>query len=93
MVVGTLEIKLLIRGSRSLKDRRAVVRSLRDRISSRFRVSVAEVGDSDSPQRSALGVAGVSYAPRVVHGVLSKILDLVASDPRAEIVDQHMDIQ
>lgn len=92
MVVGTLEIQLLIRGSRSLKDRRSVVRSLKDRIASRFKVSVAEVGDPDSWQRSALGVAVVANDRRFVNEVLSKILDLVHSDPRAEVVEQHMEI-
>jgi uncharacterized protein YlxP (DUF503 family) len=92
VVVGTLEIQLLIRGSSSLKDRRAVVRSLRDRVASRFKVSVAEVGNSDSPRRSALGVAVVSNDRRFVNEVLSKILDVITSDPRAEVIDQRMDI-
>lgn len=92
MVVGTMEIRLLIRESRSLKDRRAVVRSLKDRIAAKFKVSVAEVGDSDSRQITALGVAVVSNDRRFVNGVLSKIQNLVASDPAVEIIDQHMEI-
>ncbi|MFH1502904.1 MAG: DUF503 domain-containing protein [Candidatus Eisenbacteria bacterium] len=92
MVVGTLEIRLFIRGSRSLKDRRRVVRSLKDRIASRFNVSVAEVGDSDSWQRSTLGVAVVANDRRFVNEVLSKVLNLVASNPDVEIVDQHMEL-
>ena len=92
MVVGTLEIRLFIRGSRSLKDRRRVVRSLKDRIASRFNVSVAEVGDSDSWQRSTLGVAVVANDRRFVNEVLSKVLNLVASNPDVEIVDQHIEL-
>ncbi|MBD3349757.1 MAG: DUF503 family protein [Candidatus Eisenbacteria bacterium] len=92
MVVGIIEIDLLIRESRSLKDRRRVVRSLKDRISSRFNVSVAEVGEPDSRQRSALGVAVVANDRRFVNEVLSKVLALVESEPRAEVTRQEMEI-
>ena len=92
MVVGTIEISVLIRESRSLKDRRRVVRSLKDRISSRFNVSVAEVGDLSSRQRSVLGVAVVANDRRFVNEVLSKVLALVESEPRAEVTAQHMEI-
>ncbi len=92
MVVGILEISLLIRESRSLKERRRVVKSLKDRIAARFHVSVAEVGGGDSWQRSALGVAVVSNDRRFVNQVLSKVLRLVESDPRAEVVSQRIDI-
>ncbi len=92
MVVGILEIALLIRGSHSLKERRRVVKSLKDRIAARFRVSVAEVGGGDSWQSSSLGVAVVSNDRRFANEVLSKVLRLVESDPRAEIVSQRMEI-
>ena len=92
MVVGTIEISLLIRESRSLKDRRRVLRSLKDRISSRFNVSVAEVGDLNSRQRSVLGVAVVANDRRFVNEVLSKVLALVESEPRVEVISQHMEV-
>lgn len=87
-----MEISLLIRGSHSLKERRRVIKSLKDRIAARFRVSVAEVGGGDSWQRGALGVAVVANDRRFVNEVLSKVLHLVESDPRAEVVCQHMEI-
>jgi len=92
VVVGTIEVSILIRESRSLKDRRRVVKSLKDRISSRFNVSVAEVGELDSRQRSHLGVAVVANDRRFVNEVLSKVLALVESDPRAEVISQRMEI-
>ena len=67
-------------------------RILKYQIASRFNVSVAEVGDSDSRQRAELGVAVVSNDRRFVNEVLSKVLALVESDPRAEVTHQRMEI-
>jgi uncharacterized protein YlxP (DUF503 family) len=93
VTVGTLEIVVLIRESHSLKARRRVVKSLTDRIRSRFNVSVADLGDQNVWQRAVIGVAVVANDGRFVNEVLSKVMDLVASDPRAEIIDQSMEIQ
>jgi uncharacterized protein YlxP (DUF503 family) len=93
VTVGTLEIVLLIRESHSLKSRRRVVKSLTDRIRARFNVSVADLGDQDVWQRAVIGVAVVANDGRFVNEVLSKVLTLVASDPRADVVDQHMELR
>ncbi|MCK4409317.1 MAG: DUF503 domain-containing protein, partial [Candidatus Eisenbacteria sp.] len=60
MTIGTLEVVLLIRESHSLKSRRRVVKSLIDRIRSRFNVSVADIGDQNLWQKVVLGVAVVA---------------------------------
>ncbi|MFH1689597.1 MAG: DUF503 domain-containing protein [Candidatus Eisenbacteria bacterium] len=93
MTVGTLEIVLLIRESHSLKSRRRVVKSLIDRIRSRFNVSVADVGDQNLWQRAVIGVAVVANDGRFVNEVLSKVLNLVSSDPRVEVIDKSLDIR
>jgi uncharacterized protein YlxP (DUF503 family) len=92
VTVGTLEIVLLIRESHSLKSRRRVVRSLTDRIRARFNVSVADLGDQDVWQRAVIGVAVVANDARFINEIMSKVLDLVVSDPRAEIVEHSMEI-
>jgi len=92
LTVGTLEIDLRIAESRSLKSRRRVVNSLKDRIKVRFNVSVADVGDQNVWQRAVLGVAVVASDGRFANEVLSKVLDLVLSDPRVDVVEHHMDI-
>ena len=92
MIVGTLEVHILIRESRSLKERRRVVKSLKDRIRARHNVAVAEVGDLDSRQRAVLGVVAVANERRFVNEVLSKVIALIASDVRAEIVGQRMEM-
>ncbi len=91
MVIGTLRTDLLIRESGSLKDRRRVVNSLKDRIRARFNVSVADVGDQNLWQRAVLVVAVVSNDGRFANEVLSKVLCLITSEPRVEMLDQTMD--
>jgi uncharacterized protein YlxP (DUF503 family) len=92
VIVGTLEIVLLIRESHSLKARRRVVRSLVDRIRSRFGVAVADVSEEGLWQQAVLGVAAVSNDGRHVDEVLSKVLRFVASEPRAEVIEHRRDI-
>jgi uncharacterized protein YlxP (DUF503 family) len=90
VVVGSLEVRILIRESHSLKDRRRVVKSLKDRIRGKLNVSVADVGDQDVWQGTTLGVAVVSNERRFANEVLSKALNIVGSDARVEVVSQRM---
>ena len=92
MIVGTLRLGLFIGGSASLKERRRVVKSLKDRIRSRYNVSVADVGDQDLWQSATLGVAVVASDTRFAHEVLSKVAGIVESDPRVEIIDRRTDV-
>ncbi|RME70738.1 MAG: DUF503 domain-containing protein, partial [Planctomycetota bacterium] len=55
MVVGGCELRFLVRGARSLKDKRRVARSLKERIAASFGVAVAEVGEQDKWQSLVLG--------------------------------------
>jgi uncharacterized protein YlxP (DUF503 family) len=60
MTVGLLTLELRIRGSRSLKDKRAVLRRVKERLRGRLNVSVAETEFHDDHQRSVVAVAAVS---------------------------------
>ncbi|RKY25628.1 MAG: DUF503 domain-containing protein, partial [Planctomycetota bacterium] len=55
MLVGTLEMFLLLRGAQSLKDKRRVVKSLKEKLRNRFEVSVAEVDGQDRIQQAVIG--------------------------------------
>jgi hypothetical protein len=91
MIVGTLKLKLLIREARSLKDKRRVLNSLRDRIRHEFNVSVAEVGDADLHQYAVLGVAVVGSDRRLLEQILSQVVDLVRRHPVAQLADYEVE--
>lgn len=79
MTIGALRIDLSIPEANSLKDRRRLVESLKQRIRQRFGASVAEVGHADTIRRCVLGVAVVSGSSRVAESELDKILAMVHS--------------
>jgi uncharacterized protein len=80
MVIGTLQITVLVPDSRSLKDKRMVVRSITSRVRQTFAVAVAEVGDQDAWQSAVIGVACVSNSSRHADEVCQKVLAYVEND-------------
>ncbi len=93
MYVGWLKVQLFIPASRSLKDRRAVVNSLKERLRSRCNASVAEVGEPDLWQRAAIGVAVAGNDWSHVSEQLDAAARLLESDPRAEVLEVERDIR
>jgi uncharacterized protein YlxP (DUF503 family) len=74
MVVGLLSIELHIPGARSLKDKRMVLRSVKDRLK-KFNIAVAEVEHQDLWQRAELGVVTVSTSNDAVDRALAAVVD------------------
>lgn len=91
MQVGTLVIRLLLRESHSLKDKRRVVKSLVDRLRGQFNASVAEIESLDAHQQAVLGVAVVGTERRELESALYRMLDLVRAARGAELVSQEID--
>ena len=88
MVVGLLQVELTIPSADSLKAKRMVLRSLKDRIRKNFNVSIAEVDDNDQWQSAVLAVALVSNDKRFANQVLSKVVDFIESS-RDLVVDDY----
>jgi len=88
VVVGLLQVELTIPSADSLKAKRMVLRSLKDRIRKNFNVSIAEVDDNDQWQSAVLAVALVSNDKRFANRVLSKVVDFIESS-RDLVVDDY----
>ena len=73
MVIGVVTARLAVYEAFSLKDKRRVVKSLKDRLRNKFNVSVAEVDGQDTWKRSVVAVVTVSGDRRRVEEQLSKI--------------------
>jgi hypothetical protein len=91
MIVGTLRVRLLLREARSLKDKRQVVKSIKDRLRNHFNVSVAEVDSQDQRQVAVLGIAMVSNESHHLKAALGQILQALRSHPVAELIDHEME--
>lgn len=76
MVTGTLELELFLPGSRSLKDKRRLLKSLQDRVRSRYNVSIAEIGYQDKWQRARIGVAVVNNQRVEAERTLQRVRDI-----------------
>jgi uncharacterized protein YlxP (DUF503 family) len=85
MVVGILQIELLIHGAESIKDKRRVINSVKERLHREHRVSVAEVGDPDVLNAAVLGVACVAREGKRVGEVLDKIVSKLPAMSEAEV--------
>ena len=76
MFVGVGRLVIQIAGARSLKDRRRVVKSFKDRLRAKLPVSVAEVGDTERLQVATLGVAVVANETERCHEILAAVLSM-----------------
>ena len=91
MRVATLCVDFRIPGSDSLKAKRKVVASLKDRIRARYPVAVAEVGNQEFRARGMIGVAAVSGEGGPLEHALDEIQRLFESDVRILIVEAVRD--
>jgi uncharacterized protein len=92
MTVGVLQVELAVPDAMSLKDKRRVILSLKDRIAHGHNVSVAEVGALDEHRRAIIGLAMVSNDSRYVEGALSKLVDFVRMTPQVSLIDYQIEL-
>ncbi|MEE9190530.1 MAG: DUF503 domain-containing protein [Candidatus Neomarinimicrobiota bacterium] len=90
--VGILKIQLLIPHSRSLKDKRKVVKRIKDRVSNKFNVAVAETDFVDKWQRAEISVVTVANDYKIVESRLQKVPNFLEGliTGEAEIIKQEM---
>ncbi len=92
VVVGILQFELLIHDPESLKDKRRVLRSVKDRLHREHQVSVAEIACQDRADLAVLGLALVGSDGRQVGQVLDRILDKLRRLREAELGDSTREI-
>lgn len=74
MPVGVLTLEIQIPWAQSLKDKRAILQKIRDRLRSRFNVAVAELDHQDLWQQATIGVAAISGSKPLLEEVLRRVL-------------------
>jgi uncharacterized protein YlxP (DUF503 family) len=92
MIVGSLLVRLRLREAQSLKDKRQVVRSIRDRLRNEFNVAVAEVEAQDKWQVAVLGFATVSNEARHARETLQQIVEALRRHPVAELIQHEIEV-
>ncbi|MEK7823126.1 MAG: DUF503 domain-containing protein [Nitrospirota bacterium] len=93
MIVGLLSLELHLPESNSLKSKRMIIKSLKDRIRNKFNVSIAEVDANDLWQRSVLGVACVANETKIINAILNEVRSIVLDTPSIQLIDSSMEMQ
>jgi uncharacterized protein YlxP (DUF503 family) len=86
MVVGLLRMEVFIPAAQSLKDKRSVVKRLRDQLRGRFNVAVAEVEPNDTWQRAVLGVSTIGEDRPYLEGLLREVAEWMRNDRMIELI-------
>jgi len=92
MVVGVCKLDVILYGAHSLKEKRQILRKVKDLIFRRFKVLVSEVGSLDLWQRTELGFALVGNSSAVITSAADKIVDCVNSYVIGDIVNKDFEI-
>jgi uncharacterized protein YlxP (DUF503 family) len=92
MPVGLLTLELEIAHARSLKDKRQILRSLKDRLRRKFNVAVAELDFQDVWRSSTVGVVTLSNAEQHVEQSLQRVLDEAGRILGPMLVDHSVDL-
>src|ERR1700724_4560926 len=92
MPVGLLTLELHIPDAQSLKDKRQVLRSLKDKLRRDFNVAVAELEHHDTWQRSVVGIVTISNEEKHLREVLPKVLDEADRILSSFLINQAVEI-
>jgi uncharacterized protein len=95
MPIARLTIELEIPHSQSVKDRRQVVRSLKDKLRHSFNISIAELDDAAVWNRATLGIVAISSSSSYLQGQILEIdraVHRLAAGLSAEVTDSYAEI-
>ncbi|HVX86587.1 MAG TPA: DUF503 domain-containing protein [Phycisphaerae bacterium] len=92
MLIGILQLDLKIGDALNLKDKRKIVRSLKDKWHHHHNVSAAEVDFHDHPQHALIGVAMVGSDARQLESSLAKLVESVKRERYAELLDFRIEV-
>lgn len=92
MTVGLLQLIIVIPGSNSLKDKRRVLLSLKDRLKKRYNISVAEVDYHDKWQKAAVAIAKVDKEHQMVDRAFNNIIEYVRNFNGLELIDSFAEL-
>ena len=93
-MISSLTIELRIEASHSLKDKRQVVRSIKDRLRASFNVSVAELDPSNLWNQATIGAVAISHSRDYLEGLMKNVERAavrIANNHGAEVIDAFVD--
>ncbi len=92
MTVGSLRLDFHIPASQSLKDKRRVVRSLKDRLRGKYNIALAEVDFQDTHQRAALGIVSVATDRQQIERLFQNVRQEVERNLPGDLLQAEIEI-
>ncbi|MCK4233292.1 DUF503 domain-containing protein [candidate division WOR-3 bacterium] len=92
MKIGNCIIEIYIPDTTSLKEKRSVLKGLKDRVRNKFNVSISEIARNNNHKISVLAVATVSNDKRHVDKILSSVINFMEKQRSFEIVNYETEI-
>lgn len=92
MVVGILQVELRVDDAESLKDKRRIVQSIKDRLHREHQVSVAEVATQDDWHVATLGIALAASDVKATQSTLDQVLDKIRAKRDCYISDHKLEV-
>jgi len=89
--VGLCLVEIHLPASRSLKDKRRVIRHLKDRIRAKFNIAVAEVDHQDLWQRATLGMVSIASSPEPVESCFLQIRSILEREAEGDLASFHVE--
>jgi hypothetical protein len=90
--VGILQFSLHLEGCNSLKEKRSVVQSIKERARRRFNLAIAEVDDHDFWRTATLGAVTVGVDARSVEGTMRSFLAFLEDSRQASLADHQLEV-
>ena len=93
-MIAFLSLEIRIEAAQSLKDKRQVLRSLKDRLRAQFNIAVSELDATDLWQRATLGVVSISGSRDYLRGLMENVeraANRIANNAGAEITDTFIE--
>ena len=96
MPIAILTLEVRIEAAQSLKDKRQVLRSLKDKLRQSFNVSVAELDETNLWQRATIGVVSISSSRDYLAGLMQQVeraASRIVNDHGAELTDSYVELE
>ncbi|MGX9366368.1 DUF503 domain-containing protein [Desulfoplanes sp. PS50] len=92
MIIGILQLEFRLHEVHSLKEKRRIANSLKQKLKNKFNVAVSEVDNQNSHDRLVLAAVTVSNETQRVQSLLSKAVSMIEASTSEELVDTHLEI-
>ena len=92
MIICSAKIIISTRECDSLKEKRAIIKSIKEKAQNRFNITIAEVDYSNDKKRSLIGIACISNDDGIANSIIDKTIDFIENSYPGRIADVSIEI-